>query len=37
MMMTLLRVRPRTNAAFTAITRRRADRACTAERQRQRP
>jgi hypothetical protein len=37
MMMFLLGVQPRPSAAFMAITRRRAERACTAERKRQRP
>jgi hypothetical protein len=36
MVMSLLRV-GRARAAFTAITRRQTDRACTAERERQRP
>jgi hypothetical protein len=35
--MSLFGVRPRARAAFTAITRRQVDRACTAERYRQRP
>jgi hypothetical protein len=37
MVKSLLGIQPRPRAAFMAITRRQADRACTAERKRQRP